>query len=890
MVGQRGVDAVGILAAHPRDAAGAGIAALAETLVADGLRGIEISPELGVVSHRSGTLDRDDVGTLTAGEAEVRFSPAARADLVEPIVAVVATALLTARSFDHLYAGWTSQAVSVRRGDGRLVAVSESWGETTGRGEIVVADEDVKAGLAPESHARVDRTLRELRARSEIVEEYLVVKADGSEVPIRATSKAFCWPSGEIRSISTRNEDLTKVRELEERLEDGELLQETLERCSHAFNVRDGELRLIWANQAYVDLVGYELDELVGSVPEDLTVQEDFDADDRERVLAREQDSQIYQEIRYLRGDESTVRVRLQSSRVRLGSGDLRYVSFAEDLTEEDANRHEIGQLRRRLEAMLEHAPGTFTLYDRDLEVVFTNYDKWPGSNLHSLIEAGAAPPEVAERIEHVVESGRPDRWHSWTVGSEIKWYEISAAPVFDDDGNVEGVVTLGVDRTEQVAIERQLAHQATHDDLTGLLDRSGLMEAVGELSDSGEPFSTVFVDLDGFKDVNDTLGHELGDHLLRSVAQRLQSAVGPRCHLGRVGGDEFLVAVGTTAEETDLLADALLRALRSPMELDGVLVNPTGSIGIAHVPAGTSPTEAIRRADLAMYDAKRQGRNRIVRFDVTMEERVAHRHRIEEGLRRALSEDELELHYQPEYDLATGRLLGAEALLRWNDPARDHPVSAGEFIEIAEETGLIGEIGRFVAHRAAQDAADWPNDLTVRLNLSAKQLGEPDLVEYYLGEFARAGLPTSRVCVELTETAIAAPETFGVIDELSAAGCTIALDDFGTGFSSMAILRKLPVDVIKIDRSFVDGLGTEPDDTVLVRSIVGLAQSLGHDVVAEGVETELHVHELLALGCRRAQGFGLDRPMPLRELRTRFDAPPPALLGHDTPVSRLIP
>lgn len=890
MVADGGIDAVEVLAAHRRDPAGLGVQALAEALVASGLGGIEISPELGFVSHRAGRLDADDVAAAVSAGVAVQWSPAARRDLIEPVLPIISIALLTASSLDHTLAKSTSQAVSIRRGDGSVVATSSAWGELTGRSDLVYDGEHPTVGIDPAYQHRVARMLELLRERGETIEEWVFTRPDGSTVSVRSSVRASHWPSGEIRSIVTHNEDLTKLRELEARLSQGELFQDTLERSPYPLSVRDGELRLVWANQAYLDLVGRSYDELLGTVPDDLTVAEDFDAAARSEVLGQDRDRNDFQEIRYCLPDGGTRRVRLQSARVRLASGEVRFVSFVEDLTERDQRDAEFNLLRRRLGTMLEHTPGVLSIYDTDLNVVFSNDGRSQGKNLHDLVQADQVDVEVIDRVATILSEGQTDRWHTWVFDEVPSWFEVSAAPVLDELGRPEGVVTIGIDRTEQLAVERQLAHQAVHDDLTGLLDRAGLMKGLAEIADTPESYAVLFIDLDSFKNTNDTLGHEIGDQLLTTVARRLRAAAGPTCLIGRAGGDEFLVAVATSASEANALASALMRSIRSPVELDGAVLHPTVSIGVAHVAAGTTPHEAIRRSDVAMYEAKRRGRNRSVEFDDDMAQRIAHRRGIEEGIRRALVEDQLELHYQPEYDLATGRLLGAEALLRWNDPTSGRLVSAGEFIEIAEETGLIGELGRFVARRAAQDAADWPTDLMVRLNLSARQLEEPDLVDFYLGEFARVGLPTRRVCVELTETAIASPDSLHVIHELSAAGCTIALDDFGTGFSSMSMLRTLPVDVIKIDRSFVDGLGTEPGDTVLVRSIVALAQSFGHDVVAEGVENATHVEELLALGCRRAQGFGLDRPLPLTELRSRFGGPAPALLRHETEAARLIP
>lgn len=429
-------------------------------------------------------------------------------------------------------------------------------------------------------------------------------------------------------------------------------------------------------------------------------------------------------------------------------------------------------------------------------------------------------------------------------------------------------------DVTERRGAEQVLRHQANHDELTGMLNRRSLNERCEAMLDGDGSLAVLLIDLDRFKLINDSLGHASGDELLIEIARRVGVAAGPTDVVARIGGDEFGVAIAgpTTLAAAQKRAAELLQLIAEPHALGQQQIYPSASIGIAVADAATTFQELMRQADAAMYRAKAKGRNRHETFDRDLSDQLTARMATEAGLRRALVNDELRVHYQPEVSLTDGRLLGAEALIRWKHPDQGL-VPAASFIEVAEDTGVIVDIGALVLYEACARAVTWPQSLAVRVNFSAAQLQRSDTVTLVRTALDISGLAASRLCVEITESAmmvdIERAET--VLGELRKLGVSIAVDDFGTGFSSLAYLKRFPVDTLKIDRAFVQDIGTDAG-LAFIRAIVSLAESLGLDVVAEGVETQKEADALVELGCTRAQGYFFGRPAPEARLRTLFD------------------
>ena len=426
-------------------------------------------------------------------------------------------------------------------------------------------------------------------------------------------------------------------------------------------------------------------------------------------------------------------------------------------------------------------------------------------------------------------------------------------------------------DITERRRAEQLLRFQASHDELTGLANRRRLHQICETQLDGPDSTAVILLDLDRFKLVNDSLGHDRGDELLIVIADRLRLAIRPGDTVARLGGDEFAIVLGgpTDVFEAGRVADRLLRLLGEPVQLGSQTIFPSASIGIAVADEGSTVSDLMRRADTAMYRAKAGGRGRHEAFDEDLRGEVQLRMETEAGLRQALRNHELVVHYQPEVSLRTGKVLGAEALVRWQHPERGL-LYPGAFIEVAEETGLVIDLGTHVLFEACHSAASWPDeDLVVRVNFAAAQLQRTETVGLVSLALEQSGLEPRRLCVEITESAMMADveQAEKILGQLKNLGVHIAVDDFGTGFSSLAYLKRFPVDALKIDREFVMGLGSRDEDTAFVRSIISLADALGLSVVAEGVETIEQAESLLRLGCHRAQGFYYAKPAPLEAL-----------------------
>jgi diguanylate cyclase (GGDEF)-like protein/PAS domain S-box-containing protein len=446
----------------------------------------------------------------------------------------------------------------------------------------------------------------------------------------------------------------------------------------------------------------------------------------------------------------------------------------------------------------------------------------------------------------------------------------------------------------ERKAFEDRLAHQSMHDPLTHLpnrllfLDRLGL--AIARCRRTRTQVAVVFLDLDRFKNVNDSLGHDAGDELLVAVARRLETMLRPGDTVARFGGDEFTILcedlpAETSTERSIEIANRLLSSVSRPFVVRGAEIFVGASIGIAHATTGDErPEELLRDADAAMYHAKDAGRGRIEIFDDTMRARALARHATENALHRALERGELRVFFQPIIALADARCVGAEALVRWQHPERGL-VPPAEFVPLAEETGLVIELGAWVLEEAARNAARWQLDLdgdfVVSVNLSARQLAQPDLVDRVAAVIEQTGVRPANLCFEITESVLMDDAAaIAVIERIRGLGVRFAIDDFGTGYSSLGYLRRFPVDVVKIDRAFVASLGGDPGDAAIVSAVIGLGHALGLRVVAEGVETEQQLQELVMLGCDDAQGYFFAPPQPVQDLselmrRTRSWRPP---------------
>jgi diguanylate cyclase (GGDEF)-like protein/PAS domain S-box-containing protein len=467
------------------------------------------------------------------------------------------------------------------------------------------------------------------------------------------------------------------------------------------------------------------------------------------------------------------------------------------------------------------------------------------------------------------------------------RWVEGTLSDLRDDPA-VGGIVWNGRDVTERRRTADALVELATRDGLTGLLSRTGLLAELDRALAGGAEIGVVAIDLDGFKVVNDTLGHLVGDDVLRAIATTIATTVGEQHVAGRLGGDEFLVVVSGPdhAAEARRAAEALRVAVSQPFHLGPRRFVVSASLGVA---VGSERQQLLRHADLALYEAKGQGRNRVVDFDAALAERARRRLDVETELRTAIEQDELFLELQPEVDLASGELVGVEALVRWHHPTRG-VLAPGEFIDIAEDAGLVVPLGALVLDRACQLATAWSarhGDFTVACNVSPLQLQDDSFVTVVADTLARHGTTPSTLRLELTESALLTARSAGVLSDLRDLGVRLAIDDFGTGYSSLSYLDRLPVDALKIDRSFLAHIVTGEERAPLIEAIVGIARALDLHVVAEGVETPAQRKLVSDLGCQSGQGFLFGRPLEREQIdvllerrRPRLVAVPPQQQG----------
>ncbi len=448
----------------------------------------------------------------------------------------------------------------------------------------------------------------------------------------------------------------------------------------------------------------------------------------------------------------------------------------------------------------------------------------------------------------------------------------IRASPIRDTSDGTVGSVVICTDLTQRRVDEARIRHLAHHDILTGLPNRilfgERLHDALEQMKGAGvqDGIALLCLDLDRFKDVNDALGHSAGDGLLRAVAGRLTACLAPGDLVARIGGDEFLIlqALQPGRETAAELAARVITELSRSYVIEARHVSVGLSVGIALAPQhAADPGQLLRFGDMALYDAKARGRGQARVFTPELETALRQRSELEHDLRRAVAAEALHLHYQPQYALACGALVGAEALLRWHDPVRGH-VSPGEFIPIAEECGLITVLGAWVLRAACREAAGWTQKLSIAVNLSPVQFRTTDLVGLVGGVLAESGLEPERLELEITEGVLLgdSQDTMAVLAGLKALGVRIALDDFGTGYSSLSYLQRMPIDKLKIDQSFTRVLGTDPAARPLVRSIIGIARDLGIASLAEGVETNVQAQMLHEEGCVEVQGYLFGRPM----------------------------
>jgi diguanylate cyclase (GGDEF)-like protein/PAS domain S-box-containing protein len=555
------------------------------------------------------------------------------------------------------------------------------------------------------------------------------------------------------------------------------------------------------------------------------------------------------------------------------------------------AKTEELDRIGRELRTLLETSPDPMVRVDRDLNYTYLNpaAKAMVGAASSALIgrttrELGQSEQDVREWeavLRRVLETGEGvDVERSMVLQGTRRFLHSRLVPEFDETGEPVSVLVYSRDLTDRKRIEDALARQAVHDPLTGLPNRLLLVERINQalaaMRGVEDRLAVLFLDLDRFKVVNDSLGHAAGDALLVAVAARLRAAARHTDVVARFGGDEFAVLSEhlTRREDAAALAERINRALAEPFAFAGQDIHVSASIGIAVTDdPGTSAEVLLRDADAAMYQSKERGRGvgGYQFFTNAVREQAVSRLAIETELRRALGRGEFHLVYEPVYNLRERRLVGAEALIRWRHPRRG-PLAPADFIEVAEDSGLIIPIGQWVLREACDRLAQWNRlrgpdsaQLTVAVNLSVHQISDPGLVGDVADELRKHDFDPRQLCLEITETAVhdAPLSADGVLGGLSELGVRIALDDFGTGYSSLRHLRRVPVDILKVDRMFVSGLDQPGEDRAIVAAVIAMAHALGMITVGEGIETAEQYEQLLELGCDLGQGYLLSQPLP---------------------------
>jgi diguanylate cyclase (GGDEF)-like protein/PAS domain S-box-containing protein len=499
-----------------------------------------------------------------------------------------------------------------------------------------------------------------------------------------------------------------------------------------------------------------------------------------------------------------------------------------------------------------------------------------PGRSIRELLEHRRARGSMDSDIEEYIAVMRAQLAQGKSYYRSINLPDGRVISVVNHPVAGGGWVSTHEDVTERQRVEARIAHMARHDALTDLgnrvLFRDEMDAALARLERTGQGFSAFVFDLDLFKAVNDSLGHPVGDALLKQVAQRLRAAVPDIDTVGRLGGDEFAVLHRGGADQREsaiVLANELLRSICEPYDVDGHQIVIGISIGIALAPEhGADADTLLKNADLALYRAKSEGRNGYRFFESEMDAEARMRHALELDLRNALSRGEFELHYQTIIDAATRDVRGAEALVRWRHPHYGL-IPPDKFIPLAEEIGIVIPLGEWIIRQACRDAARWPEHVKLALNLSPVQFRNSGLIDVIVGAVGESGLTPDRLELEVTETVLLQKNAanVSVLHHLQAFGACIALDDFGTGYSSLSYLRMFPFNKIKIDRSFVAELSSRADCAAIVCAITGLARSLNVETTAEGVETQQQFELLRVAGCTQAQGYLFSRPCPAADL-----------------------
>jgi diguanylate cyclase (GGDEF)-like protein/PAS domain S-box-containing protein len=785
-----------------------------------------------------------------------------------------------------------------------LTFVNHRWRQLTGIDQPTpISFALLEDCLHPEDRPRVAEAFaRGVQDRREFSVDTRLVRDDGTTRSVRFECAPVVDGRGVLRSYSGVMLDITETTHTEEALRESELRFRALSDSMPLGVFRSSvDGRLQYVNQRWSEITEIPVDRAAGLGTLDLVHPDDLERITTARERQAIQQGAFRQQFRIVTATGQVRWVSVHaSSAIDETTGQLTgFIGSMEDITPLVTAQEETA----RLAGIVESTSDMVGVADADTgQMQYLNRAArellgYGDADIAGLRALDLYVPEAQEIWQVVVEPAllRGGTWSGElpmqaTDGSTVQVWQTIAAKR-RPDGRMTQISAVGRDVTERRRFEAALAHQATHDALTDLPNRALLLDHLGlalaRASRDGKLVALLFLDLDRFKSINDTFGHEVGDELLVAVARRINEVLRPADTVARLGGDEFVILCEDVADEHHAVAIAqrvlsLIEA--SPFELQGSEVDMTASVGIALSPGGEDahPEALLRDADAAMYRAKDLGRARLELFDESMRRRAAQRLELADELAGGIEHGEIVVHYQPCVSLVDGRVIAVEALARWHHPERGL-LAPQEFIALAEETGLIVGLGLRVLSDACAQGRRWMDTLgddapRVHVNLSARQLTAANLAVLVRTVLEASGLEPDRLCLEITESVLMedAPAVIEALRRLKHIGVTLAIDDFGTGYSSLSYLRRFPVDVLKVDQSFIDGLGPDPEDSAIVAAIVNLADTLELEAIAEGVETREQLARLRELGCAAAQGFLFSHPKPAHDitpvLATAFD------------------
>lgn len=651
-----------------------------------------------------------------------------------------------------------------------------------------------------------------------------------------------------------------------------------------------------WENQFSNDptgkWLGFNSTELFGKAIE--TVFPDHIVNEIHQIIS-ESDKPLYSfETSYQPPEQDTVYLNISISKSVQRDEPVGYLMTLSDITSLKRAESQLYDEKERLRITLNSIGDAVIAVDTEGIITFINpiAERMTGWHAKSALgrpietvmniviegvsESSVNPVRLALQEQRIVGMALNSKLHNQN-GEEFH-VEDSAAPIRDKDGVITGAIIVFHDVSEAVAMSIKMSHLANHDQLTDLPNRillhDRLTYACKLAHYSNKKVATILIDIDHFKYINDTLGHTIGDELIRQLAYRIQEIIPESCTLARIGGDEFLLLIPNIShiEEVDEMANNITHAMHQPFEIVQQRLNVSASLGISIYPNDAAThDDLMRHSDVAMYRAKHEGRNRYCFFSDELEKQVLKRHSLQLRLREAISNNEIQVYYQPKVQLTDGKLIGFEALARLQDE-NGHFVSPCDFIPLAEETGQITALGFQVLEKACLQASHWQqkyDHFSVSVNVSVGQFADENFVNSVLKTLEKTGLPCSLLELEVTESALMSDndKSYAILTDLYKRGIKVSIDDFGTGYSSLSYLKKFRVDILKIDQSFVKDMLLDVSDLDIVKTIISLANSMKLNTIAEGIETSEQRDALLSLGCQIGQGYYFSRPMPGNEV-----------------------